>query len=140
MREGKRLTQHNNTYPHACVPCVFISASEGMTKLGSGPSAFSSCHTQNCSNDSHCRLSTGIRKMEIKLYTEIQNLQQNVESVQAFSGENAWRGCVESAKGALTENAVDVGGLSPKQLKLLVQQLIHKHIQLKQNQTYILLM
>ena len=48
-------------------PCVFNFARMGMIWAGSDPSALNSCHTQNCSNESHCRLATETRQGKLDL-------------------------------------------------------------------------
>ena len=45
-------------YTHT--PSVSSLPMVGMTRLQSGPSADSSCHTQNCSNESNCKLLAGL--------------------------------------------------------------------------------
>ena len=45
---------------HTHAPSVSSLPMVGMTRLQSGPSADSSCHTQNCSNESNCKLLAGL--------------------------------------------------------------------------------
>lgn len=60
-------TQLNALHVFQCTPITYYtyipSVSSlliaGMTRLQSGPSAQSNCHTQNCSNESNCKLLAG---------------------------------------------------------------------------------
>ena len=45
------------------LPSTLKFSRMGMIRAGSDPSALSNCHTQNCSNESHCKLAAEIKQI-----------------------------------------------------------------------------